>query len=225
MLPCPIPSSNYHERSPCFLFLLLSLTISLKDDLQVQACTERGLLVHRSWYVAHLDRRSILMLFIQVRKTNTFPVGSTPNCTKKPNPPMSAPPPARDVLEILPVKRISSDSTQPSPSKRFKPSFPPDIDHIPHRTPKGKASTRHWSPDRGETSSEVDSLNLGLGRTKLSADPFKFPRKLPPSFSSPHPLPSSKPTPQKTSVDFSDLNSVYLSFAQPPPPLTSRRNH
>ena len=136
----------------------------------------------------------------------------------------------RDVLEIpdspsapLPAKRISADFSQASPSKRFKPSFPLDIDHIPHTTSKGKApySARRSSADRGEPSSEVDSLNLGIGRAKVPADPFKSSRKLPPPFASPRPLPS---TPQQTSRDFSDLHSVLCLLQPYPPSLTSTRN-
>jgi hypothetical protein len=141
-----------------------------------------------------------------------------------------------DVLEIpdspsapLPAKRISadfSDFPQGSPSKRFKPSFPLDIDHIPHKTPKGKASTsaRRCSADRGEASSEVDSLSLGPGRAKVPADPFKSSRKLPPSFPSPRPFLPSTSTPQKTSGDFSDLHSVLCPLQPYPPSLTSTRN-
>ncbi|KAG6379092.1 hypothetical protein JVT61DRAFT_11528 [Boletus reticuloceps] len=161
---------------------------------------------------------AILMPFTQVRDPNPLPVFSTPGFNKKPNPPMSAPPNSRDVLEIpdspsapLPAKRISSDFLDhplAAPSKRFKPSIHTDVGHIPHNIPKGKASisARHWSPDGGETSSEVDSLNLGIGHTKFPADPFKFSRKFPPSFSSPRSLPPNKSSPQKTSDDFSDLN-------------------
>lgn len=183
-----------------------------------------------------LDRMSILMLFTQVRKPNPLPTFSTPGFNKKPNPPMSAPTHSRDILEIpdsppapLPAKRVSSDAldrTQASPSKRFKPSYPPDIEHILSKTSKGKASTsaRHWSPDRGETSSEVDSLNLGIGPIKLPADHFKFSRKLPLSLSTSRAHSPNKP-PQKSSVDFSDLNLVQFSFEHSLPPLTSTRNH
>ncbi|KAF8436922.1 hypothetical protein L210DRAFT_2439793 [Boletus edulis BED1] len=138
-----------------------------------------------------------------MRDTNPLPVFSTPGFNKKPNPPMSAPPNSRDVLDIpdsppapLPAKRISSDfSDHPlaAPSKRFKPSIHTDVAHIPHNIPKGKASlsARHWSPDGGETSSE-------------------FARKFPPSFSSPRALPPNKSSPQKTSDGFSDLNLVLV---------------
>ncbi|KAG8217349.1 hypothetical protein J3R82DRAFT_5444 [Butyriboletus roseoflavus] len=139
----------------------------------------------------------------KINPSTALSVFSTPGFHKKPVPSMSAPANSCDVLKIpdspsapLPAKRISSDisdRTQPTPSKRFKPSLPLSIEHTTHNSSKGKpsSSTRHCSPDRGETSSE-------------------FSRKLPPFFPSPRPLLPHKSSPQKTSADFSDLNSKSL---------------
>ena len=172
-----------------------------------------------------------LTLFIQARKRiqsdALAPFSASPSIMK-PLRNMSSP----DGLELLgcpsaplPTKRISSDSIdrpQASASKRFKPSLPPAIDRSPKKFTSAKPSIRHWSPDLGETSSEVDPLNLGVGRTKFPADPFKFARKPLPSTSRPPPPPISSP--QKTSNDFSDLNSVRHLAISRSPSLTFTRN-
>lgn len=172
------------------------------------------------------------MLFIPVRKTipsGAPPAVPTPGASKKSIPAMS---PLRDVLELpdapsapLLTKRVSADAPHGSFSKRFKPSTPLGPAHIPPKSPiaKPSTSTRHRSPDRGETSSGVDSLNLGASHTKLPADTFKFSRRLLPSLP-PRPPPPHKPSPQKSPVDFSDLNSVLLLSIFRPPYLTSTRN-
>ncbi|KAF8840993.1 hypothetical protein BDN67DRAFT_980673 [Paxillus ammoniavirescens] len=171
-----------------------------------------------------------------VASTSGLPVFSTPGFGKKPlssaSGPMSAPPLNREVLEIpsddppldvaehVPTKRIASELPEPAQgnsSKRFKSAASVHKENVPRKSPKGKAraTSRHWTPDHREASSDIDCLNFGISHTKPPADPFKFARNFAssstPIFARPRPPPALQPSPQKNaSGDSSDLSSVIV---------------
>jgi hypothetical protein len=234
-------SFNIHQTA-IFMDANQKVTSKFKPALGDITSGSEASHVTRTFQVRHLRLVTSLMISTVRRKaiaasTSSLPVFSTPGFGKKPlysaSAPMSAPPLNREVLEIpsddppldvaerVPTKRIASELPEPAQgnsSKRFKSVASVHKENVPRKSPKGKAraTSRHWTPDHREASSDIDCLNFGIGHTKPPADPFKFARKVSssstPTFARPRPPPTLQLSPQKNgSGDFSDLNSVYYS--------------